>query len=62
MDKLGTDEAECSRKVEGGRRELKWARVLHGSLLMSVLTYDSETMIWREKKRSRIRAVQMDNK
>ena len=30
------------------------------SLLVPVLTYSSET-IWREKERSRIRAVQMDN-
>ena len=28
---------------------------------MPVLTYGSETMIWREKDRSRIRVVQMDN-
>ena len=28
---------------------------------MSVLSYGIETMIWREKERSRIRAVQMDN-
>ena len=35
--------------------------VLHESLLVSVLTYGSETMIWREKERSKIRAVQMDN-
>ena len=28
---------------------------------MPVLWYGSETMIWREKERSRIRAVQMDN-
>ena len=27
---------------------------------MLVLTYSSETMIWEEKERSRIRAVQMD--
>ena len=31
------------------------------SLLVTVLTYGSETMIWREKERSIIRAVQMDN-
>ena len=37
------------------------SRVLHESLLLPVLTYGSETMIWREKERSRIRAVQMDN-
>ena len=30
------------------------------SLLMPVLMYGSYTMIWREKERSRIRAVQMD--
>ena len=28
---------------------------------MPVLLYGSETMIWKKKKRSRIRAVQMDN-
>ena len=28
---------------------------------MPVLTYGSETMIWGEKERSRIRAVQVDN-
>ena len=37
------------------------ARVLHESLLVPVLTYGSETMIWREKERFRIRDVQMDN-
>ena len=40
---------------------LECARVLHESLLMPVLTYSSGTMIWREKERSRIRTVQMDN-
>ena len=28
---------------------------------MPVLMYGSETIIWREKERSMIRAVQMDN-
>ena len=28
---------------------------------MLVLTYVNDTMIWRKKERSRIRAVQMDN-
>ena len=41
--------------------QLECARVLHESLLVPVLTYGSETMIWREKERSRIKAVQMDN-
>ena len=35
--------------------------VLHESLLASVLPYGSETMIWREKGKSRITSVQMDN-
>ena len=29
-------------------------------MFVSLLLYDSETMIWKEKERSRIRAVQMD--
>ena len=37
------------------------ARVLHESLLLPVLMYGSEAVIWKEKERSRIRAVQMDN-
>ena len=75
MDKSGTYEAGCSRKVASGRRvasairslvnarslQLECVRVLQKSLLVPVLTYGSETMIWREKERSRIRAVQMDN-
>ena len=35
--------------------------VLHETLLVPVFMYDSETMLWREKGRYRIRAVQMDN-
>ena len=75
LDESGTDEIECSRKVESGKRvagairslvnvrclQLECARVLHEKLLVPVLTYDSEKMIWKEKDRSRIRAVQMDN-
>ena len=30
-------------------------------LLVSVLMYGSKTMLWREKERSRVRAVQMDS-
>ena len=36
-------------------------RVLHQSLLVPVLKYGSDTMIWRENERSRIKVVQMDN-
>ena len=69
------DEAECSEKVASGRRDagavrslvnarnlqLECAKVLHESLLVPVLTYGSEIMMWREKERSRIRAVLIDN-
>ena len=41
--------------------QLECARVLHESFLVTVLTYGSETMIRREKERSRIMVVQMDN-
>ena len=41
--------------------QLQCAKVLHELLLMPVLTYGSETMIWREKERSSIKAAQMDN-
>ena len=71
----GTDEAECSRKVASGRRvavairslvnarnlQFECARVLHETLLVPVLMYGSETMLWKEKERSRVRAVQVDN-
>ena len=35
--------------------------VLHETFLVPVHMYDSETMLWKEKERSRIRAVQIDN-
>ena len=40
---------------------LECAMVLHESLLVPVLMYVSDTMIWKEKERSRIKAVQMNN-
>ena len=68
LDESGADEAECSRKVMSGRRaagpirslvdarrlHLECNRALHESLLVLVLTYRSEKMIWREKERSRV--------
>ena len=36
-------------------------KLLHESLLLPVHLYGSETMMQREKERSKIRAVQMDN-
>ena len=75
LDESGTDEADCHRKVVSGKmvagavrslvnsRSLQFecVRVLRESLLVPVLMDSSETMIWREKERFRIRAVQMDN-
>ena len=40
--------------------QLECAKVLHESLLVLVLMYGSEIMIWK-KERSKIRAVQMDS-
>ena len=71
MDESGTDRAECSRmvaswvRVTGGIRslvnardlQLECASVLHETLLVPVLMYGSETMLWKEKESSRIRAV-----
>ena len=74
LDEAGKDGAECSRKVASGRRiagaimslvntrDLQMSvLVLYETLLVPVLTYASETMIWKEKERSRIRGVWMDN-
>ena len=35
--------------------------VLNETLLVPVLIYGSETMLWKEKERSIVGAVQMDN-
>ena len=40
--------------------QIECAKVLHETLLVPVLTYCSETMLWKNE-RSTIRAVQMDN-
>ena len=65
---------QCSKKAASGRKvsdairslvnarslQLECARVFHETLLVPILMYGSETMIWKEEERSRIRAVQMD--
>ena len=75
LDESGPDGAEYRRKVASEKRvagacrslvnarglQLVCARVLHETLLVPVLMYSSETIIWKEKERSRIRAIQMDN-
>ena len=57
LDKAGIDGTECSRKVANAIRSLvnardlqiEYARILHETLLASVLTYGSEIMLWKEK-------------
>ena len=40
--------------------QVECVRVLHEELIIPLLLYNRETMIWREKERSRITGVQMD--
>ena len=75
LEESGTDGAEFSRKVTSERRvagaikslvnardlHLECARVLYKTLLVPVLMYDSEPMLWKANERYRIKAVQMDN-
>ena len=57
------------RRVEGAIRslvnvrglQLECARVLQETLLIPLLMYDSKTIIWKEKEKSRIGAVLMYN-
>ena len=75
MNDILDDIVEFSRKVASGRKvagairsmvnvrsqQLKFARVMPETLLLPVLLYSSETMVWREKEMSRISTVQMDS-
>ena len=61
LDESGTDRAECSRKVVSGWRvtdairsfvnardlQLQSAIVLHEILLVPILIYGSETILWK---------------
>ena len=47
--------------VKARSLQLQCAKVLNESLLTPVLMFGCETIIWREKERSRIRTVRMDN-
>ena len=58
LDEAGTDGAECRRKVANERNV---AGAIMSLSLFLFLMFDSETMLRKEKERSRIRAVQMDN-
>ena len=75
LDESGTAEEACRRKATSGSRvagairslvndrclQLEFSRVLHETLLVPIMMYGSESMIWKEKKSSRIRAVRMNN-
>ena len=64
LDESGKDGAEYSRNMASGRRlagairslvnavdlQLECARVLHETMLVPVLTYGSETVLWRAKE------------
>ena len=52
---------EIRSPVNARDLQLECSSVLHETLLVPFLMYGSETMLWKEKKRSRIRAMQMDN-
>ena len=47
--------------VIGRDLQLECATVLHETLHVPVLMHFSETMLWKDKERSTIRDVQMDN-
>ena len=71
LDEAGIDGAEYSRKVATGRRvanvisslvnvrnfQLKFARLLHETLLVPVLMYGCKTIFWKEKERFRVRGL-----
>ena len=40
--------------------QLECAIVLHETLLVPVLMYSSEVMLWKKKEKSRVRVIQMD--
>ena len=67
LDESDRDGAECWRKLGSGKKigvlsELvECEMVLQEKLILPVLLYGSETMIWREEETSSIMVVQMDN-
>ena len=65
LDESGTDGEECNRKVTSGRRVAYAIRSLVDTMdlqfecarVLPVLLYGSETILWKEKDISRVRAV-----
>ena len=56
LDKSGIYEPECCRKLVSGRRFADAIRSLVDVMGLPVTMHGSETMIWKEEERSRIRA------
>ena len=68
LHESGLEKAECSKKVASVRRvegaisslvntrdfHFECTRVLHEILLVLVLMYDTETVLWKEKEKSRL--------
>src|SRR5678816_842231 len=68
VDEKGPNDAECSMKVVNGRKmagaikslvdvkgiSLECARVLHDGMLLPVLMYSSETMVWNKRYRYKV--------
>ena len=54
-------EGDVKSLVNARDLQLECASVLHESLLGLVLMHGSDTILWKEKERSRVRFVQMDN-
>ena len=75
MDESDTDGVDCRRKLASERRfagairslvnardlQLEYSRVLHETLLVLVLMYGNETVLWKEKDTYKMMAVQMNN-
>ena len=61
MVSLGRVAGSIRSSVNARDLQLEWARVLPETMLVPVLMYGSETILWKEKERSRIRGVQMGN-
>ena len=75
LDESGIHSAKCHKKVASRKKivcatrllvnarglQFECARLVHEALLVPVLMYGNETLIFKEKERSRIRAVQTDS-
>lgn len=75
LDEKEKSDAECSRKVVGGRKvagaidsmvivkelSLGYARILHVGMMLPELLYGSETIVSNRKNRSKVQSAQVNN-